>query len=985
MKSRKLFTYEFVGGSPKTRILLPSLTKYNPEHHFQPSEESDYLSVALGGVPYATYMTDDPEEMGNLLQNGKEDSSGVLWVPFFAYWKDQEGHAFLVPESAGISSLQDIGVSTNMKTPAEFMKVGKYANRLFAALPKSQPSLDAEGRVQYKEAIWGKEVSWNEHDSIAVVLINEDESDLSEDDRELSIRYVDLGTMGKKEKALVDGCITVNEKAARALKLSSHPTLGMAWRGTFGTQRGLGKGHIEYKPDIDVDIVIYGPKTILCTDRFFFGSMGELHVSIPHTDRQAFVNFHFHRPQLAIPLAKAFMREIVQASKNEWALRALLLSHTRDLTQSEIDQEAWILRRALQYGISYLRFPGLYRRVVRYLMTRVMQCDQRARIPMKGVAAYGYVLPDPNAIDSEGNVVLENAIPKGTIVFPDLPAGTQVVCYRQPSENTNAWVALTVIHKPEYDRYKGRGICLLGNGAQEVLERLGGGDMDDSFVIVYDPVWVDAFRDMRQYPETEKLTEESIAEETWEDGEPVDDLDRFTEDLLEDIQDRNQTHYTNKHVWWQIDMAKNARAGIGPVVNYGIMDMLLSDPDHKASMLNDLADNPEAYQWLEEYEPYQAALYMTNLELVIDGNVKDRTLLRKLGDVSGAIKRAHQECMVYPVSMAGNVMDVLSGDLPDSALVTRIPAKRALKGGFVVARSLFCKCVEQISIMRDLLQQLFIEREWALVTAADRDLRDEWEREPELATRVGGKWKNVGTRDYPEFERVDEGPSLKDIWSQGWIAANAAGTPIDQANKQICAVVEEELAGEDDDMMERLAVELYFQTYRRDEYAPKVSPSTGKYQSFQDGLLWSPVFADHFINALRGGVSRRLPFTGYYRMATIDSRYRSRLRDVSLMVEVRNHWVYIQDSEGNYTVTVGQVWGRTFNGHFRMDSGLIEFRKAKELCQPQDVFVAAQRDLTRLIPPKKQVSEPQTDLKTPKFQPNTLLGRWLKKALDVIK
>lgn len=1008
MKSRKSFTYEYVGGSDCTRVVAPSVEKFNKDIHFQPSEESDYLAEALRGVPYATFLTDDMDKMGDWLQNGFVDGNNVLWVPFFSYWKEEEGHAFMCPQSAGVVSLEDIGVLTEMKTPAEVMKVGKYVNRLFAALPKTQPFLDTEGKLQYQEAIWGKEVAWNENDSEAIVLIDKGDSDLSDEDRELSIRYVDLKSISKEQAATVDGSLIISEKAARVLRLAKNPHLGMAWRGTFGTERGLGKGHLMYKDDINVDIVIYGPKTIVKNDRFYFGSMGELHVSIPHTDRQAFVNFHFHRPELAVPLAKAFIRSVIQASKDEESLRSLMLMHTRDMTSADMDNEAWVLRRAMTFGLSHLRFPGLYRRVRNYLMTKVMHLDQRARIPMEGqgfsVAKYAYVLPDSNAIDSEGNVVLDKAIPVGTIVFPDLEPGTKVVCYRQPSENTNAWVALTVVHKPEYDRFEGRGICLIGQGAKNILGRLGGGDMDDSFVIVHDPVWVEAFHTMRPYPETEKLTEESISEDVWDEQDvdvSGDPLDSFADELLEDIQDGNMTRYTNKHVWWQIDMAKNARAGIGPVVNYGIMDMLLSDPDHNASMLSDLADEPEAREWLEGYANeeylgndllpdttpygYHARKYMTNLELVIDGNVKDRTLLSKLGDVSGAIKRAHRECQVYPVSMAGNVLDVLSGKLDERFLITRIPAKRALKGGFTVARSLFCRCLEDLVHLRQTLETVFIEREYAIVRAADRNIRSEWEREPELATRVGGKFRNIGTRDDPEWERVDDGPSLKDIWAQGWKEANEKGIPVDKAYPIIWQSIADELAGEDDDMMERLAIELYFQTYRRDEPAPRVNAITGKLQNYQDGLLWSPVFANHFINALRGGVDRRHPFTGYYRMVTLDSAFRNRLKDVSVMVEVRNHAVHIQDHAGAFTIFVGQVWGRSFNGIFRMDSGLIEFRKAKEPLLPEDAHVLAQRPLSRLFKPVQVIEQPKSELSVPKQEPKTLVGRWLKKALDHLK
>jgi hypothetical protein len=107
MRSRKSFSFEAnVGQDPKLRVLVPNAaTKYMPAEHFMAHEESDYLGHVLNGVPYATYKTDDPVEMENLLQNGYIDKSKRKWVDAFAYWKDQEGHAVLVPENAGITSL----------------------------------------------------------------------------------------------------------------------------------------------------------------------------------------------------------------------------------------------------------------------------------------------------------------------------------------------------------------------------------------------------------------------------------------------------------------------------------------------------------------------------------------------------------------------------------------------------------------------------------------------------------------------------------------------------------------------------------------------------------------------------------------------------------------------------------------------------------------------------------------------------------------
>lgn len=955
MKSRKMFTFEYIGQIAKTRVLAPDAGKYNPSEHFLWFEESDYLADALGGKPYATYKTDDREEMENLLQNGFADKDGTIWRAFFPYWKDQEGHAFLVREQdfGKNPDLRIVGVNTLMKSPADFMKVAKYANRLFAALPKQDPRLDSEGRIEMHDAVWGTEISFSE--DFALIQLEIESTDLTDEDKTLSVKYVDLSTLNDEQKALVDGCIVINEKAALRLNLSHEPRIGMAWRGTFGTQRGLGKGHILYIPHLQHDVVIYGPKTILKTDRFYFGSMGELHVGVPHTDRQAFVNFHFHRDGLAFDLARTFMRQVAEACKDEQSIRQMLLKYTSG-PQTSLDQEGWILRRAAAYGVSFLRFPGLFRRVVRYLMKKVMQCDERARIPMDSIAGYGYVLPDPNAIDSEGNVVLENAIPEGRIVFPDVKPGTKVVCYRQPSENTNAWVSLSVTYKPEFQRFADRGICLLGRGAHKVLKRLGGGDMDDQFVIVHDPKWVEAFHTMPLYPETERISDEITEEEQDAYDKEQSELNAFTDELLEDIRDRNLSHYTNKHASWQIEMAKNARAGIGPVVNFGMIDMLLSDPGHQASMLSDLwKEHPEDAEWLEEREPWQAAFLMTNLEKVIDASVKDSTLAVKLGRPADTIKEFHKNTRVYPACMSN-----------------RIPQSKIDREDYVFARSLMCKTLDQIKALRERLQEVFVEREWALVSPADKDLRyNGYPREREIAKRVHGEWKR--TED-GGWERVDDQLSLMDIWSQAWREEMAIDRNHDDAYDRICKMIADELFGEDDDMMERLAVELYYQLYKQYQNNPKVDETTGALRTYPDGLLWSPVFGNHFINALR-----KSGLAGYYKAAEIRPEFRRRLLDKSVVVEVRNKLLFIQDKNDEFTVLVGTVSGRSKDGKYRMDSGLVEFRRPQAICLPQDYLIVAQQPLTRVFPSSAKAEEPKTEEK-----PSGAFGKMLGAALDVL-
>lgn len=989
MKSTKAFAFEYVDGMPKLRTMVsPAEVKYNPELHFQWFEESDFLVEALNGIPYATFKTDNTDEMSDLLQNGFVDKDKQIWTAFFAYWKDQEGHAFLAPKAAKVT-LRTLGVRAEMKSNADILKFDKYCNRLFAALPKKL--------YGGSDPAWGTEVEWNEEEQYALIQLNPHD-DLSEEDCLISIKYVDLKTLNEEQKALVDGCIAINEKATRALGLSNQPRLGMAWRGTFGTSRGLGKGHIKYVPHLSHDVVIYGPKTILKTEKFFFGSMGPLHAGDPHTDIQAFVNFHFHRPGLAVDLAKEYMREVIAASKDEDKLRRLFMRHT-DTRRIETDQEAWVLRRALEFGVSFLRFPGLYRRVVRYLMKKVMACDSRARIPMQSdsysKALYAYVLPEDPCIGTEGEVLPQRGINKGTIVVPDLKPGTRVICYRQPSENSNAWVSLTVVSRPGYEKYAGRGICMLGQGAHDVLSRLGGGDMDDQFVIVHDPVWVEAFHTMRPYPETEKISAETSPEEQSLYDQDQAMLDNFTDELLHDVQSNRLDDYTHKHVQLQMDMASKQRAGIGPVVNFGIDDMLKSDPDHQKSMLADLKKHPEAADWLaDERTPWQAAKYMTNLEIVIDGNVKDATLLNKLGDVAGTIKAYHKAQRVYPACFAGNALAVANGQITEDKLKSRIPRLVAISGQFVVARSLTCRALEAINALSQRLNDVFIEREWALVDTADRAFRPHgapantqpYGREAELVKLVRGIWRKDETGEW--INQDPDQPILMDMWNTLWRKEmEQTERSHDGAYERICKQMASILPMDDANLMERIAVEIYYQTYKKSEpNGPKVDPVTSKFRNYPDGLLWSPLFGNHFINALR---AERL--SGYYTVVELRPEYARRLMNKSVSVQVRSHNVFIQDSEDNFTVWVGYIAPKSStgtmlpNGTFRMDSGLIEYRKSQPICQPsEDYLIPAQALLTRLYP-KKDQSVIEQDVATKEVRPTSAFGKLLNKALTILK
>lgn len=975
MQSRKAFVAEVKGQDadptqPAMKYPKPDQNelgepvKYDPKKYFLPLEESDYLRDAMKGVDYATFVTDNTDVLQAVVENGfvhPDDNS--RWVAFFSFWREQEGRSFLAPWESMIEKLSDIGIITEMTGTDQFMKTAKMVNRLLIPLPAGV------------QAVWGTLISkGNKWDmgsievtlppNVAVYLIDSDDPTLSVLDRSLTVKFKSLKGMTPDEKALADGSWTYGEKFHKLGKLGvtlggiseRPPMVGDAFRGTFGLgELGSEKGHGSFKPDLGYDLVVYGSRSYVKTERFYFGNLGPLKASDrPKTDPQAVPNFALWRKGLMVNQANNYFHSIWEASKDDASFRGMFLRHSSGLGDVDTDNETWILPLVMQFGISTNAYPAPFRRAANYLAgpkSPVVQCDSRARVPLDGIAIYAYVAMDPNAVDSDGDIHPElSPIPEECCVMADLPEGTEVVCYRQPSENSNAHVFLKVVHFPEYDRYKGRGLILLGQGASKIMLRLGGADMDDSFMVVYNPKWVEAFKTLRPYPETEKIDvdaamavdESQLADDSY--YSPSEFLS-FTDSLMDDIK-YGQREYNERHVAWQIEMAKNGGAGLGTAVNYGTLDFMLSDPDHSASMIADLEErgHVEEAQWIRDYPKFQAARLMTNQEIVIDGNVKDPTLLRLLDKELKGIKAWHEECRVYPESM-----------------VSKIPQSKKDVGDFVLAKSMMCKALDKIREIRKDLQQAFKEKEWMLVHPADEELRSFYPRQEQLAILVGGKskWDTAEQK----MVRIDDIVSLRQLWAESWKEelSEPDAEKRGGAYERVCQRIEDELVAYDDISREEIAVEIYYQTYRKYEVTPRYDEQTGEIRGFSDGLLWSPVFTGPFLMALR-----KARLSGFYKAVDIRPEFRHALlikhtKDI-IRVQVRDHQVFVQNKDGQFDVLVGAIFGRSWNGEFNLQSGLVEFRRGSDICQPSDQFQPPPKAMVHIIRQRKEV-DPTKPLK----------------------
>ena len=896
---KKLFMIEMMTDKPVVnRVFYTNImvngkkTKFDSKNHFQGYQVSAFINRMVGAHSWGDITTDNAEVLLDIMNQGYGD-----YVCIFASWADRKGRAILVHKDADIKKLKDLRIFTRLSVITESTKAVKYLNRLFAPVSEKH------------DPIWGKEQagSWDEVHQECIIEL--------ESGVELIVKYVNLKNLNPEQVANKDGHIGMNAKAINALKLLPSglmPSIGDSWKVTLHTERLMGKGHVIYQPGQTADIVIYGGKKHVFGDRFYFSVLSPLHSGNPHTDIQSVTNFKLSG--LVVKLARNYMLAVYNQMKSHEGTVKLLKQVLRPKdTVSDVafddtgkDDSTWLFERAMKLRVGFMAFPALYRRAVKYMTTKVMDVADM-RVPMNfndelAVATSSYVSGDPFAIDEDGTPNLElSQLNEGEICIPHLPAGIWVVVYRQPNENSNAWYLLKNVHIPELMEAKGKSVCFIGRGSHKVLSRLGGGDMDDNFVIVHNPEWVEHFKTL-SYPETPKLA--AIESEAMPYDPEFAEFDEAYEGKFDmDV-------YGPVHMQYQISAATDrGLVGIGPAVNLGLIDFLLSDPANKASMLADLQERGEQEKFIKNLTgrtDWTSAEIMTNLEIIIDAAVKDPALLqalneavKKLGanDLSHFIKRFHSMTLVYPKSMAN-----------------RIPASRQAKGGYVLARSIQCRDQETIRRMQKHLENVARKNEWSIAKKAEPIISAMMPPSTDRIKRIvngkrdeEGNWNQVG--------------SLRGFWSKLWadhreaIAAND-GVPTDDILNMISDQLEEKLEMMSEQDLREVVIELYRTTYTGTKQ-PVADPATGKFRGFGDGLLWSNKLGNLFMTMLH-----EAQLTGL--MLPVDLSIRLDLaRKPSVSVKLKEGNVYLM--AGN--VAVGRIASMA-EGVYSMSYGFIELRNS---------------------------------------------------------
>ena len=908
------------------RTLLEKGVANNPDLYFMMHEVSPYLNRKLGRWTWADYSTDDADALKAVLANGYGDFKCL-----FADWRDRKGTAILVHESCPYNSLKDMGIITRLDNRTQSMKAAKYLHRLFA-----------NGDMNHTPR-FGKEQedSWIEHSQEAIIELENGET--------LIIKFVDLDSLNPEEVASVDGHIDLSLRAHRALGLSNNPKIGQSWSITILT-RMFGKGHSRYVPHLSADIVIYGPKKLVGSNtEFVFMSLGVKHGTQPNTDIQSVTNFKLSG--LMKEKFHQYCKLVYLSLHDEWLTTKLLMKtiRTAEIEESVMDFESkdtFILRKAMLWRISPFVFPGLYRRAYRFFMTSVANVS-KWRVPLEiagaevedkngnmvkySVAMSRYASGEPNVIMDDGSIdMTKSLIPEGRICIPDLEDGIDVIIYRQPNENTNAWYKLKNIRVPEYEGAVGQAVAYLGRGVDKVLGRLGGGDMDDNLIIIFDPAWVKHF-DTLSYDEAGKIVSEAEVTEYYPGYDYDSDTIYSAVDTVE---------FNTDTMAYQIDVSSKSGLSIGSTVNACMDDYIKSDPVNKASMLaylNEFKGDPdkdpdnqfeEAAKWLsEERETKITSFLDANLELVIDSQVKDPSLmaaLNRIADeknpdpmpdefgVQGFIAAYHRIQRVYPMCMkrGENKRD-------------RIPPNKQKAEDYVFALSEQCKDMEVMFAMVDNLQQKFVRNEWLLVKKAD----------PKVADLMFPRDKNI--MELVSGRKADEShPGLRVWWGMGW---KRRFDPQMSSEDRYHEIMDRFMIAitRVKDVLPEMAVELYRQIYAKQSTTPRVDEVTRRTQTFNDGLLWTNAIGNAFLNAIhQAGLHGAMLNVRLY----IEKQLGIGQHDI----RVEKGFVYHQ-IEGKEEA-IGEINPRVPNGKYVMDDGLVI------VMEPHEAFIPRIRVLDMIEP-----------------------------------
>jgi hypothetical protein len=888
------------GATPKPRIRFafhPAVhVKFDADTMFHSVWETSnffemFLPEGVGYIEVSIPATEDEKQLDkriawfeNIARHGMKHE-GKTYRMIFGDW-DDDGVAILVPVDSGIKSLADVNLSLTINKDSDKAKVRKYFRRV---------------RAHHEWAVKGEVYNTLDakHGTNLHVLFENGENRVMAD-----VLHVDLETLGNKLNiALADGIHLIDVEFCHQLGAMFgilrllEAKVGDAFKGTSLGESGLGKGFFHVVENSAYNVIVFGPKKQAKLKDFFLGSLGDVKGGPAYTDLQSMINFDYHLNGLAHGQGVKFIEEIVASIHNEKKLRHLFLTHIDAIAdvlgkESETGRENWVLLEALRKGVSIRKNPGLFRRVVRHLLTHVLDAT-KGRVPYMDVAQRFNLMPDLNCfVNSEGQYdgsvdYRRSSIPADAVVCMDLNQGPFAM-YRQPSGHKRELVFSTNIHDRRFRRFRGLNRVILGPSAYYQLMVMGGGDMDDAVVATDNLEWIEIMV-TGDYPVTPLPA-----------ADPIKDLDSNNKYRRGSKYPRQ---WSMQDFFDAVAKAKEIGLSIGVVVNAIMLDELLSG-EHKENMLSFLADQladattekekevyRKAYDWLRARKDRQLRVVASNLEQFIDMDKvgADAALAALLAGYIEQINDVRSNSMVIPECF-------LLKRVRGGKETCRIPDYRLAEMDFVTAPSLVCSTLNQLKHEVDLLTEALVEEQWLNVDLLPESLTAAFPVDQAL-------------RDVAIEQRND--------WREAF--QNRGTAKLEDAYQIILATVvrpgfhNNELEFSEEEKVQ-LAVEHARLTYRGRKTEAQRNPD-GSRRSYPDGLLWTNCIGMYYIQALE-----EAGLTGLYVPVTFDRWSRKYARG-NHNVDVILGVVTLHEDGTTLGTTMGDVVVE--DGTYTMEDGMI--------------------------------------------------------------
>jgi hypothetical protein len=841
-----------------------------------------------------------------------------------------------------------IGLTIHIRTKEDRLKARKYMKRLMATHRWAVPGEFGEERTVLVH---------EPHEAVPITLLGGEKHkvgyrtgqalDVRFGSVETTALHVDLEQYGLDEVAAVDGLCYIGVDLLHQLgeefdndELRNYE-VGDAFTGTWLAKGLFGKG-IWHVRDLDgpYQILVYGPKKQLEFEHVFLGCLTGIKGSPAFTEIQTIVSFLSFAPKarnLWIELAQDYMLEVRAAIHDEEKLRHMFLTNIAPVADMlETDKpEIWSLIEALRHGVPILSNPALFRKVVRHLMETALQC-KRGRIPYgEDKANRAYFQPDDAMIDFRtGHITVENtSIPDDCVCCMDAPAGQWIILYRQPLANNQEAIHAYNIGEDDrkrFRKYAGKGRAIMGRSVRQQTKKAGGGDMDDSVVVLFDPKWVEVFATVKAYPLAELPKEEKQALES------VEGDNRFITGATFEIDGRAVTipglerGLKVPRVWGLPDCYKACQEAvgihitIGPIDNAIRLDVMLSG-DNKRHMLFRMGEDLnelraagsslvpavlERFEWLKKRKDYQLNQIGSNEEAFID-NIKmgkgDQALLGKLNRLAQEVTElslVYPECWTW-MGRRG----------------TRIPWAREAAKDYSIAPSLPDETLNEISAFHKELMDSLTEEQWLMAKPIPYSLDHMFPHNPVISQFAGAlrkQWRDSWQWFFQgRVEKGVEYSRMNKIILHGGLLplkdgqfVQIEGVRTKFLSAALPGITQEEL-------QEFIAVEIARRTYSQ-TYGGALLDEQGDRRKYPDGLLWSDFMAKAYVRAMKTA-----GLTGVYTPVKFEGRRIAGNVQVKLIGGIVKRL-----SDGHLIGYTLDLDNDAPDGEYTMEDGLITVRKA---------------------------------------------------------